>query len=88
MHKKSTLSALLCSVTLLAGVQAVVHAEPSACKGMEQASCAESGDCRWVNSYKRSDGREINGYCRKLPAKKVKDVSSTPEAKDTQPQKS
>ncbi len=87
MHKKTTLSALLCSVALLAGAHAV-QAEPSVCKGMEQASCAESGDCRWINSYKRSDGREINGYCRKLPAKKVKDVSSAPEAKDTQPQKS
>ena len=87
MHKKSTISALVCSVALLAGAHAL-QAEPSVCKGMEQASCAESGACRWINSYKRSDGREINGYCRKLPAKKVKDVSSTQEAKDTQPAKS
>jgi hypothetical protein len=87
MHYKFTISALLYSAALLTGAHAV-QAEPAVCKGMEQAPCTESGDCRWINSYKRSDGREINGYCRKLPARDVKDVSSTPEVKDTQPQKS
>lgn len=87
MHNKSIISALLCSSALLMGAHAA-QAEPAACKGMEQANCTESAACRWVNSYKRSDGREISGYCRKLPAKNVKDVSGTQGAKDTQPQKS
>ena len=68
MCKKIIISALLCSSALFMGAHAA-QAEPAACKGMEQANCTESGACRWVNSYKRSDGREISGYCRKLPAK-------------------
>ena len=87
MHNKSIISALLCSSALIVSAHAA-RAEPAACKGMEQATCMESGACRWVNSYKRSDGREISGYCRKLPAKDAKDVSGTSEAKATQPQES
>lgn len=87
MHNKSIISVLLCSTALFMGAHAA-QAEPAACKGMEQANCTESAACRWVNSYKRSDGRETSGYCRKLPAKDVKDVSGTSEAKATQPQES
>lgn len=87
MHINSTLSGLLCSAVLLIGIPAA-QAESTACKGMEQAACTESGNCRWINSYKRADGREIKGYCRTLPSKDVKDMSGAAETKGTQPQKS
>ena len=87
MHIKSTTLVLLCSAALLVTTSAV-QAESPVCKGMEQASCTASDSCRWVDAYKRSDGREVSGYCRKLPAKAVKDVSGTTEAKGTRPQKS
>lgn len=87
MHKKHLVSALLCSTVLLTGAHAE-KAQPVTCKGMEQATCVEAGACRWVDSYKRSDGREINGYCRKLPAGRVKDLTGIPEPRETQPKKS
>ena len=87
MDKKPAIFALLCSTALFTGAHAA-QAEPVVCKGAEQVNCTESAGCRWVSSYKRSDGREISGYCRKLPAKKKKDVSSAGEVKDAQPQKS
>ena len=87
MHNKSVISALLCSTVLLTGVHAV-QAQPVTCKGLEQATCMEAANCRWVDSYKRSDGREINGYCRKLPSRSVKDLSGIPEPRETQPKKS
>ncbi len=87
MKNKSTLFILLCSATLLLSAQAI-QAEPVACKGMQQAPCSDSTSCRWVNTYKRSDGREINGYCRKLPGKKVKEVSARQETTDPMAEKS
>ena len=47
----------------------------SACKGVEKSVCEKDHACRWVNSYKRSDGAEIKGYCRALPIKQVKPAS-------------
>lgn len=87
MYYKPTLSASLCSALLFYGAHAV-QAEPVACKGMEQASCTESGSCRWINSYKRSDGRETKGYCRKLPKKDAKEVSSQQEGEASPSKKS
>ncbi len=87
MYKESTVSTLLCSAVLLIGAQAA-QAEPVACKGMEQPSCIDASSCRWVNTYQRSDGRKIRGYCRKLPSQNVKDVSSRQEPEDSNPQKS
>lgn len=37
------------------------------CQSLEKASCTQSKNCRWVKGYKRSDGRSIAAYCRKLP---------------------
>jgi len=87
MYCKSIVSALMCSAALLFGAHAA-QAEPAACKGMEQASCTQSGSCRWVDTYKRSDGRETKGYCRKLPKKNVKEASSRQEGEDSQSKKS
>jgi hypothetical protein len=36
----------------------------SQCRGMAQTDCAATQHCRWVDSYVRKDGREVNGYCR------------------------
>lgn len=87
MHIKSTMPAILFSTVLLFAGTAV-QAESPVCKGMEQASCTASESCRWINAYKRSDGREVSGYCRKLPAKAAKGVPGASEAEGVQAQKS
>jgi len=44
------------------------------CKGMAENDCAASNACRWVDSYKRKDGRGVQGYCRNAP-RNMKDIS-------------
>lgn len=44
-------------------------AADSSCKGLAEKSCSNESSCRWVDPYKRTDGREVKGYCRALPAK-------------------
>ena len=44
------------------------------CKGMAENDCAASNACRWVDSYKRKDGRDVQGYCRNSPCN-MKDIS-------------
>ena len=87
MKHQSILSTLICSAALLISTSAA-QAAPNVCKGVQQAACADAGSCRWVNSYKRSDGREINGYCRKLPTKDSKEASTTKESKQASSQAS
>ena len=36
----------------------------SACKGLDNKSCAEQSSCGWVQSYERKDGRTVNAFCR------------------------
>lgn len=50
----------------------------SVCKGLEQNLCGENSQCRWIVGYKRSDGRDVRGYCRVMPAtKSVQKESNT-----------
>ena len=44
------------------------------CKGMAENDCAASNACRWVDSYKRKDGRDVQGYCRNA-LRNMKDIS-------------
>jgi len=44
------------------------------CKGMAENDCAASNACRWVDSFKRKDGRDVQGYCRNAP-RNMKDIS-------------
>jgi len=44
------------------------------CKGMAENDCAASNACRWVDSYKRKDDRDVQGYCRNAP-RNMKDIS-------------
>ncbi len=34
------------------------------CKGQNQAQCGSLQSCSWVDTYKRKDGRTVNGFCR------------------------
>ena len=56
-------SLLAVSLALLLPVSAIAASQ---CKGMAQTDCAGTEQCRWVDSYVRKDGREVNGYCRTL----------------------
>ena len=44
------------------------------CKGMAENDCSASSVCRWVDSYRRKDGRDVQGYCRNAP-RNMKDIS-------------
>jgi hypothetical protein len=39
-------------------------AAESVCKGLEKPACGKSSACRWVEGYKRKDGKTVDGYCR------------------------
>ena len=38
-------------------------ANAATCKGMPKSQCSTQSSCSWVDSYKRSDGVAVNGYC-------------------------
>lgn len=59
----------------------MVSASENACKGVTETQCAASEACRWVASYARKDGREVNGYCR-LKHKAKTDVSLSDHQKN------
>lgn len=47
------------------------------CKGMEKSTCEGQDACTWVDSYKRKDGVQVNGYCRGKGGKKSSSSSSS-----------
>ena len=57
----SLLGACCSMALLLAPVSAMAASQ---CKGLAQQQCAGVASCLWVDGYKRSDGREVSGYCR------------------------
>jgi len=74
--KKANMMISTLSAAILLSITSGYSSAEGICKGMEKSSCATSTSCRWVKGYKRSDGRSIAGYCRKLPGKKVQSVTS------------
>jgi hypothetical protein len=61
--KKDTLTALATSALLAIGAQSALAAD-SPCKGLEKPQCESKDQCTWVDSYKRKDGVQVDGYCR------------------------
>lgn len=58
----ASLIAASCSAALLlAPVSAMAVSQ---CKGMAEQQCSGAASCLWVDGYRRSDGREVSGYCR------------------------
>ncbi|OQX32471.1 MAG: hypothetical protein C3L26_12375 [Candidatus Sedimenticola endophacoides] len=72
MKNLTVVSRSLCAAVLIAGV-AAAPAQASPCKGMSDAECESSAQCRWVDGYTRGDGRKVNGYCR-LQSSRKKDT--------------
>ena len=67
-----TMLAMTAALTLVS--QSTFAAE---CKGMEKSSCERQSACTWVDSYKRKDGVQVNGYCRGKGGKKSSSSSSS-----------
>ena len=61
--KKGTLTALATTALLVLGTQSALGAD-SPCKGVEKPQCERNDQCTWVDSYKRKDGIQVDGYCR------------------------
>jgi hypothetical protein len=40
------------------------------CKGLEKPRCESNDSCSWVDTYKRKDGIQVAGHCRKKGGKK------------------
>lgn len=59
-HQLTAILTLLISLNTLA----TSSAEASVCKGLSKSTCESSQECRWIDGYKRKDGRPIKGYCR------------------------
>ncbi|WP_456408393.1 hypothetical protein [Thiolapillus sp.] len=76
--KKANMMISTLSAAILLSITSGYSSAEGMCKGMEKSSCATSTSCRWVKGYKRTDGRSIAGYCRKLPGKKAQ---SAPKSK-------
>lgn len=76
---------LILTTLLALGLFSTPAQAVSQCKGMPSAACGKAGNCTWVNSYKRKDGKKVNGYCRKKPGKssvdKLKSKASATKAK-------
>ena len=67
MKGRNTMGILSVLAVLTLALNSGAQAASSECKGMEQNSCIQAKTCRWVNSYQRSNGKKVSGYCRKLP---------------------
>lgn len=74
MKKANKMISTVSAVVILAFASGHSSAE-SACKGMEKSSCETASSCRWIKGYERSDGRNVAGYCRKLPGKESQSAS-------------
>lgn len=62
-------SSLIAGALLTLMMTSISASAASACKGLETSACESSTSCRWVQSYKRKDGREVNAFCRSYSAK-------------------
>ena len=54
----------------------------SQCSGKSSSSCSASGDCSWVEGYKRKDGVKVKSHCRAAP-NKAKATESKKKASDS-----
>ncbi len=68
---------------MLIGFISTVHAQAPVCKGMEQATCADTDGCYWVDAYKRRDGVEVSGHCRGKPGSKKSAAEDKTEQTET-----
>lgn len=73
-RSESLLAMLAMTVALTLLSQSAFAVE---CKGMEKSSCERQNACIWVDSYKRKDGIQVNGYCRGKGGKKSSTSSSS-----------
>lgn len=62
MFKVLVMALAVCAASALTPAQA---AEPSPCKGLENAVCAKKDGCRWIASFKTKKGSTVKAYCRK-----------------------
>ncbi len=69
------------AVTVFSATGGVAVAAEAGCKGLVEDNCSKESSCRWVNPYKRTDGREVTGYCRTLPGKPAQQKISKLEDK-------
>jgi hypothetical protein len=67
------------AVALFFGAQGLAEAK-SACSPLDQPTCSTDQSCRWIAPYKRTDGKEVKGYCRSAPAAKAAKVAPTTPA--------
>ena len=77
-----SLKTLLSSLLLMAFIAGgTVNA--ATCKGMSKPACSGESSCSWVDSYQRSDGIKVNGYCRKKSSGKSSGKTLKKEKKAT-----
>ncbi len=49
----------------------------SQCKGMQQNACLSDGECVWVQSYTRKDGRPVASHCKLKGGRKTEQSAKT-----------
>ncbi len=49
----------------------------SQCKGMQQNACVSDGECVWVQSYTRKDGRSVASHCKLKGGRKTEQSAKT-----------
>ena len=73
MKTKNILLVLILALTLIK----MNFAHGSVCKELSQSSCEKLRECRWINSYKRKDGKSVKAYCRKSGSKSKRGLKSS-----------
>ena len=58
------------------------------CKGVEKSACSTDEMCSWVESYARSDGAKVRGYCRTKSSGKQKAKRAVESSGSEQKEKS
>lgn len=73
------ISALLAAAGL---AMSVTHASAaSQCKGLLENACLADGDCTWVTSYTRKDGRTVSSHCKLKSGRKGEQRASAASPK-------
>ena len=70
MKNKDILLVLILALALIK----MNFAHGSVCKALSQSTCEKLIECRWINSYKRKDGKSVKAYCRKSGNKSKSDL--------------
>ena len=79
-HKESVMkylnrAASAAALSVLVSLSLSTPLQASQCKGLAADQCSAQPNCNWVDSYTRSNGKQVSAHCRTRSGGKAKQES-------------